>query len=260
MFRLPVLKRFAAASLLLSAGVPAPASADDAPSGENQSQPQRQPQNLSGQASLGVLNTNGNTNARTVNGKLTLTYTDGLWGHSGTATALNSEKDRTTTDERYGLAYKGTYELSARNYAFGSLSYDNDRFAGITERKTEAGGYGWHLINRPQHVLDAEAGGGATQQTLAGGETQNSAVALANAKYQWLISDTSKFTQTVKIERGRRNTSVNPLTELKLVIAGNLFTTLSYELRYNSEVPDGTLHTDSLTAVNLGYAFGKNKQ
>ncbi|MFK5065608.1 DUF481 domain-containing protein, partial [Klebsiella pneumoniae] len=85
--------------------------------------------------------------------------------------------------------------------------------------------------------------GGATQQTLAGGETQNSAVVLANAKYQWLISDTSKFTQTVKIERGRRNTFVNPLTELKLVIAGNLFTTLSYELRYNSEVPDGTLHT-----------------
>ena len=47
------------------------------------------------------------------------------------------------------------------------------------------------------------------------------------------------------------------MSELKLVIAGNLFATLGYEVRTNTEVPAGTAKTDTLTSVNLGYSFGK---
>ena len=136
------------------------------------------------------------------------------------------------------------------DYLFGSLDYDNDRFSGVTERTTEGVGYGRHLLRGPTHLLDAELGAGATQQKLATGERSEALVGLFNAKYQWRISDSSSFTQTVKVEESSDNTFINPISELKLVIAGNLFTTLGYEIRSNSQVPDVTAPKSKPQAIH----------
>lgn len=212
----------------------------------------------SGEAAVGFLNTTGNTDARTLNAKGLLEYKEGAWAHAARAAALTAQTDKVTTDERYNAGYKVTYDFTPFDYAFGSLDYDNDRFAGIIERRTEALGYGRRLLTLPKHTLDAEIGAGATQQKLATTEAQQNAfVGLFNAKYQWLISETSSFTQTLKVEKSKDNTFINPISTLKLVIVGQLFTTLSYEVRTNTDVPAGTQKTDTLTAVNLGYSFGK---
>ncbi|RJF80234.1 DUF481 domain-containing protein [Oleomonas cavernae] len=42
-------------------------------------------------------------------------------------------------------------------------------------------------------------------------------------------------------------------------VVGNLAAGLNYTVRNNSEVPAGTEKTDTFTAVNLSYAFGKEK-
>lgn len=211
----------------------------------------------SGEAAVGFLNTTGNTEARTLNTKAALGYRQGPWAHALRAAALTAQREKITTDERYSAGYKATYDFTQFDYAFGSLDYDNDRFAGIIERRTEAVGYGRRLLTLPKHMLDAEIGAGATQQKLATTEERESAfVGLFNAKYQWLITDTSSFSQTLKIEKSKDNTFINPVSTLKLVIVGQLFTTLSYEIRSNTQVPAGTLKTDTLTSVNLGYSFG----
>ena len=212
---------------------------------------------FSGEASLGFLNTTGNTRTRSLNGKLSVGYQTLAWTHSGRLAALSAQQDGVTTDERYSAGYKGTFEITQFDYFFGSVDYDNDRFAGVTERVTEGLGYGRHLLRGPTHLLDAELGVGATQQKLATGERNNSLVGLFNAKYQWQISETSGFKQTLKVEWAKDNTFINPVSELKLVIAGKLFTTIGYEVRTNTQVPAGTAKTDTLTSVNLGYSFGK---
>lgn len=212
---------------------------------------------LTGEASLGFLNTTGNTRTRSLNSKLSALYSVDQWTHSVRFAALNAQQEQTTTDERYSAGYKATWSFTPRDYLFGSLDYDNDRFAGVTERLTEGVGYGRHLLTGPTHVLDAEIGAGATQQKLATDERQDSFVGLLNARYHWTITETSGFTQTLKVEQSETNTFINPVSELKLVIAGNLFATLGYEVRTNTEVPAGTAKTDTLTSVNLGYSFGK---
>ncbi len=212
----------------------------------------------SGEASVGFLDTAGNTEARTLNAKGLAAYQDGPWKHALRAAALTAQKDGITTDERYSAGYKLSFDFTAFDYAFASLDYDNDRFAGIIERRTEAVGYGRRLLTSDRHTLDAEIGAGATQQKLATTEERESAlVGLFNAKYQWLISDSSSFTQTLKVEQSKDNTFINPVSALKLVIVGQLFTTLGYEIRTNTEVPAGTNKTDTLTSINLGYSFGK---
>ena len=212
----------------------------------------------SGEASVGFLNTTGNTTTRSLNAKATVGYRQGPWNHVAKAAALAAQRDKVTTDERYNAGYRATFDFTEFDYAFGSLDYDNDRFAGVIERSTEAVGYGRRLLRGEKHTLDADLGIGATQQKLAVSEDRQTAlVGLFSAKYQWLITDTSGFIQTLKIEKSKDNTFINPVSTLKLVIAGQLFTTLSYEIRTNTEVPAGTNKTDTLTSVNLGYSFGK---
>ena len=211
----------------------------------------------SGEASLGFLNTTGNTTTRSLNSKAAIGYVAGTWTHAARFAALAAQQDKVTTDERYSAGYRATYERSEADYLFGSVDYDNDRFSGVIQRTTEGVGYGRHLLRGPTHILDAELGVGATQQQLSTGERSNAVVGLFNAKYQWIISETSTFTQTLKVEESKDNTFINPISELKLVIAGNLFTTLGFETRTNTTVPAGTRKTDTLTSVNLGYSFGK---
>jgi putative salt-induced outer membrane protein len=210
-----------------------------------------------GEASLGFLDTSGNTDTRSFNGKFALGYLTPQWTHTARLSALGTQTNGTTSDERYTLGYKGTREFEGADYAFGSLDYDNDRFAGVIERLTLGAGYGRHFLKGPVHTLDAELGTGATRQKLADRSTSESVVGLFSARYLWQISETSGFTQRLKVETSKDNTFVNPVSELKLVIAGKLFTTLGYEVRHNSRVPEGVRKTDRLGSVNLGYSFGK---
>ena len=207
---------------------------------------------------MGFLNATGNTSTRSLNAKTTVGYQQGPWNHAAKLGALAAQRDKITTDERYNAGYRVTFDFTEFDYAFGSIDYDNDRFAGVIERATEAVGYGRRLLRGEKHTLDADLGIGATQQKRATTEErENAFVSLFNAQYQWLITDTSSFIQTLKIENSKDNTFINPVSTLKLVIAGQLFTTLSYEIRTNTEVPVGSNKTDTLTSVNLGYAFGK---
>ncbi len=86
---------------------------------------------------------------------------------------------------------------------------------------------------------------------------EDDAIGRAFGKYQWALSETSTFIQTLKVESGAENTFTESVTELKLSVVGNLFAALSYTVKHNSDVPADTKKTDTFSAVNLSYAFGK---
>ncbi|MDE2149425.1 MAG: DUF481 domain-containing protein [Gammaproteobacteria bacterium] len=91
------------------------------------------------------------------------------------------------------------------------------------------------------------------------GGFSNELIGTLNVDYLWTISPTASFEQTLPVEDGQSNTFVNPVSELKLTVIGNLFVTLDYKIRYNSTALDSTLHTDTITSINFGYSFGKQK-
>lgn len=214
----------------------------------------------SGNASLGFLRTTGNAKGTTLNFKADADYQTGPWENKTNAQATSASSDGTTTAERYAAGDKLEYNFTDTDYAFGSLAYDNDRFSGILERYAEAIGYGRRLLKTQTQKLDADVGVGANQERLAGDGNgfSNELIGVFDANYRWAISDATTFTQTVHVEAGQRNTFVNPVTELKLTVIGNVFATFDYEVRYNSTVPATRLHTDTITSVNFGYSFGKS--
>lgn len=212
----------------------------------------------SGELAAGYLATAGNSQTQSLNGKLALDYTTSLWKNAFLATAISSADNEGSTAERYTVGDKLDYNFSERDYAFLALEWEKDLFGGIRERTSQTVGYGRHVLTGPVHRLDLEAGAGA-RQTEAGitGERDDDLIGRLFGKYSAQLSETSSFVQTLKLETGDTNTFTESVSELKASILGNLAAALSYTVRHNSDVPAGTEKTDTFTAVNLSYAFGK---
>lgn len=217
-----------------------------------------QAEGLSGEAALGVLTTSGNSETRSINGKLGLDFVTPRWHNNFLATAINSADEGDTTTERYTAANKLDFNLTPRDYLFGALEFEKDLFGGIRQRTSETVGYGHRFLLGPVHLLEAELGAGARQaEEQDTGEQQDEAIGRAAGKYEWKITEMNSFLQTIKVEYGASNTFTESATELKLSIVGNLFASVSLTARNNSDVPPDTKETDLFTAVNLSYAFGK---
>lgn len=209
-----------------------------------------------GEAAAGLLSTSGNSETQSINGKILLDYLDVKWKNSFTAVALNNGDEEGTTAERYTVGDKLDYNFTAHDYVFGAIDYEKDLFGGFRERTAETVGYGRHVLTGPVHALDAEIGAGARQTEEQGtGDKEREAIGRLGGKYQWTISETSAFAQSLKVESGASNTFSEAISELKLSIVGNLFASVSFTARNNSEVPPDTKKTDTVTALSLSYAF-----
>jgi putative salt-induced outer membrane protein len=210
-----------------------------------------------GEAAAGLLTTSGNSESESFNGKFLLDWTRAPWKNSFSATAINQGDEDGRTAERYTVGNKLDWHLTGRDYLFGAVDWEKDLFGGFRERTAETVGYGRHILTGPVHTLDLEIGAGARQtEEQDTGDKENEAIGRIGGKYRWKISDHSAFAQSVKVEHGKDNTFTESISELKLTVIGNLFASLSFTLRNNSDVPDDSKKTDTFTAVNLGYAFG----
>ncbi|TAM10313.1 MAG: DUF481 domain-containing protein [Nevskiaceae bacterium] len=209
-------------------------------------------------ASLGYLAVRGNTRTTSLNFKGALGRHVGRWGNILKGQANYAKDSNSTSAQSWELGDTLRYNLTEKNYLFGAVSYTRDRFAAFPSRASQAVGYGRQILDTPTQMLTLAAGPGVSEQrAFDSRKWETRFMAVFDGNYVWKISDSTQFSQLVHVEWTSLNTYVNPVTELKFTIVGNLFATLDYEVRYNTHAPAGTLHTDTLTTVNLGYGFGK---
>ncbi|PTU30658.1 DUF481 domain-containing protein [Stenotrophobium rhamnosiphilum] len=215
------------------------------------------PNGWSGDAGLGYIASNGNTKSSTANAKLSLIYTQDAWQNTFLASAMGSSSDGESTGEQYGASDKLAYNFTPNDYVLASVEWAKDLEGPIGQRIVESLGYGRHVLTGPVHVLDLEAGVGARQETVnVTNERNKDIIGRFAGKYSWKISETSTFSEVLKVETGDDNTFTESITELKVNVVGNVFASASYTLRNNTTVPAGTSKTDTITALNLSYAFG----
>ena len=210
-----------------------------------------------GEIAAGVSATSGNSETKSVNGRFLVDYLATQWKNSFTASALNNGDEDGTTAERYTAGNKLDYNFNPHDYIFGAVDYEKDLFGGFRERTAETLGYGRHILLGPVHRLDAEIGAGARQtEEQDTGVKENEFIGRLGGRYQWTLSETSAFAQSLKVESGQANTFTEAVTELKMSVIGNIFASVSFTVRNNSDVPADTKRTDSFTAFNLSYRFG----
>ncbi len=207
---------------------------------------------------LGYVSTDGNSETSTLKVRATAAYESESWRNDTQLEALNSEEGSERSAERYFASNKTGYKFSETNYVFGYLSYEDDRFSGYDWQGVVAAGFGYRALETETLLWDLEAGPGyryskVQDSTLSDDEEE--LILRAYTNFEWKISDSATFQQELSSEIGQDKTVSRSDTSLKSTIIGALAMKLSYTVRYTDNVPPGTRHADTETAVTLVYSF-----
>lgn len=209
-----------------------------------------------GEVELGYVQNEGNTEKSSLHAATDIKATFGEWSNRLVLEAVNAESDGERSAERYFFSDRLRREFNDIEYAFGYISREQDRFSGYAYQQTAALGYGRTLLDRPGLYWDAEIGPGFRVSKLEEtGAHEEDAIIRAHTQYIQDISDTAVFTQEISLEAGDENTITKSSSELKTKIVGGLGLKISYVVKYTENVPKGTRHADTETALTLIYNF-----
>ncbi|MDO3386968.1 DUF481 domain-containing protein [Gilvimarinus sp. SDUM040013] len=223
-------------------------------------------------AELGALNTTGNTETMSLNGKIDVTQNLEHWRNNFIASALYKEDvpddDDSATDERektaekYFVSAKSAYLLMGEHgNLFGYLSHTHDEFGSYRKYSTAAIGYGNRLIHTDSVTLDAEVGPGHYWGDKVVDEDNNIIVkedgfmVRVAGDLKWVISENATFTQELSGEFGDENTRYQSDTAISTKINGSLQMKAGYTVSHDTEVADDKEKTDTTTYINLVYSF-----
>jgi putative salt-induced outer membrane protein len=207
---------------------------------------------------LGYVSTAGNSDTSSLKVRADTKREGDVWRYIAHFDALNTEEDGSRSAEKYFFSNKLDYKISARSYVFGYASYEEDRFSGYDWQAVGAAGYGYRILENDTMTWDLEAGPGyrvsnVSDNTLS--DNEHEVILRAYTKYEWRLTENATFEQELGAESGGDKTVTRSVTSLKSTIIGALAMKLSYSVRYTDNVPPGTEHTDTETAVTLVYSF-----
>jgi len=210
---------------------------------------------FSGDVRLGFESTTGNTDANSLSGQIETEYLHGRWAYSGSVSGSGGQDNGINTEEQYHAELKAERHYGEKNYLYGQILYDRDRFAGVVRQFYETVGYGRQVLKTANQELNLEAGAGVRQTRLLNNSEANDAVLQFGGDYLWQINEHVSFKQELTFNYGSDNTYTMSLSTLESQLVGNLGMVLSYRVDNNSKVPAGSDKTDTRTMLALGYKF-----
>jgi len=216
---------------------------------------------FTGEAELGWVTTTGNSKTQSIAAKAKAEKTVGDWRHDAKFEALNTSGEDSNEQffrsaERYLFGYKLAYEFSERDYAFGELNHERERFSGYKYRTNGLLGYGRELMKTDTLKLNGEVSVGARKSSFeerSGTETEKVVKLLGNLG--WAISETATFNEELSFDIGDDSTISKSISSLSVKINSDLAMKLSYTYRNTSKVPAGNEKTDTETVMTLVYSY-----
>lgn len=221
----------------------------------------------SGKAELGVLLSDGNTEAKSANTKVDLTHQGSMWKNNFYLAALYGENAEFANAERYEARYQADLRMTDRLSWFFGLRGEQDRFSGFAYQATASTGVTYKLIDSPTTKLDASVGAGYRRlqpqiliQLDSGevidrikGEEDSDPVATLGSNYEHAFTESTKITNKLLVESGADNTAVQDDIALAVNMTDTLALAVGIGVRYNSDPPPLAESTDTLFTVNLVY-------
>lgn len=207
---------------------------------------------------LGFVVTDGNTETRTVNGKLDVTNEIPKWRNNLHLEALNTSEAIRTSAEKYLASLQSDYKFSSVDFIFSITTYENDRFnaSGYDYQVTTAVGYGRTVFKDSHHSLNLEVGPGYRYSKIKiSGENQEEGIIRASGKYRLKMSDTAELQQDLNIDAGEIETISKSVTAVKAQVVGQLAMKVSLTIRHTDTPSVSNESVDRETALTLVYAF-----
>lgn len=221
------------------------------------------PKNLAGEVELGIVATSGNTETQSLKGKIAIKHNLENWKNNYQLDALYKKDEvagvSQTTANKYFLSMQSDYKLNDKHSGlFVYASYQKDKFSGFDYQSAIALGYSDRMFGDDTSFLDYNIGPGYTFAETDDGEKAEATVLRLAADYEYKLSDTAKFTQSLSTEAAfdsDKNTRSKSETAISAKLMGNLSMKAAYTIIHNSLVPADKDKTDSTTSLTVVYLF-----
>jgi len=227
------------------------------------------PQGWSGKGQAGYVMSRGNSETDAANAKLDLFLLTPQWKHQFTLEGLFGRSAQITSAERWDFRLQSDYTINSSLFAFGALAYQDDRFSGFQYQASGSGGIGTRFFNSDTTKLSAQIGVGyrvLRPETLIKDdngavidriplERQSEVVGTAGIDFMHQFNSSTKLTDKLIAESGSSNTSIKNDLALEVKMSKQLALAAGYSVLHNTKPAEGVKRTDTVTTLNVVYAF-----
>jgi putative salt-induced outer membrane protein len=236
--------------------------ADDAP-------PPPPAQGWSGKGEIGYVMSRGNTDTDLANAKIDLADVVGDWKHSMHLEALYGRSAEITSAERWAALLQSDYQITPRAFAFGALHFMEDEFSGFQYQASATTGAGYKFIDTATNKLSAQIGVGyrrlrpelltmdASGAVIARtpGDSTGTIIGTAGFDFAHSFNAITKLSDKFLLESGSGNTSLENDLALVVSMSKALAISVGFTFLENTQPPAGLKKVNTLTTLNLVYAF-----
>lgn len=228
------------------------------------------PQGWSGKGQVGYVMSRGNSDTDALNAKLDLNLLRNDWKHNLLLDALYGRSAGVTSAERWDARLQSNYQFTPHLFSFGALSYQDDRFSGFQYQASASAGLGYKFFDsqttklsaqlgvgyrslRPE-ILLKDAGSGAVYARIPEA-TQSEAVGTAGIDFMHQFNSSTRVTDKLIAESGSSDTSIRNDLALEVKMNKKLSLAAGFTVIENTKPPAPLKRTDTITTLNLVYAF-----
>lgn len=221
---------------------------------------EEQPEPLwKGSLGLAYLGTSGNSETSTFGLDFTTERRPTPWGLTITGKFNRNEDSNVLTAERYFLGARARRALGERWEVFGGLSGEKDQFAGYDLLLLTEVGATYKALMGPKHHLSFDAGVTWTDEDRIEPQPDVDYLgAVLGLDYEWKISDTSSFLQSLDFYPNfdeSSNWRLTSVTGLQTAVNSWLAVKLGYEVRYRNEPIGDNEKTDTTSSASVVFTF-----
>ena len=209
-----------------------------------------------GKGEAGIVFARGNTEADTVNFKLGMSEELGRWKHALDMSALRATSNGVKSADRFTAGWQSDYKLSERTFTFGALRYERDRFSGFTYQASASAGVGYKFYDTDKTKLSGQAGAGYRRiRDDVTGVTSGDVVFVAGLDYSRVLTATTNVVDKFHLESGSDDTLLSNFSGVEVKMSNALALSVGLDVQHNTKPPAPRKKTDTVTTVNLVYAF-----
>ncbi|MFL6603795.1 MAG: YdiY family protein [Steroidobacteraceae bacterium] len=227
------------------------------------------PPGWSGKGQAGYVTSRGNSDTDSANVKLDLNLLRNDWKHSLSLDGLFGRSAGITSAERWDARLQSNYQITVHMFSFAALSYQDDRFSGFQYQASGSGGLGYKFFDSQTTKLSAQIGVGYRSlrpelliKDVTGAvidrvalETQTEVVGTTGIDFFHQFNPSTRLLDKLVSESGSSNTSIRNDLSLEVKMNSKLSLAAGFSVLENTQPPAGLKHTDTITTLNLVYAF-----
>lgn len=209
----------------------------------------------SGEAALTGARTTGNTQTTDVGLQLNLVKEADVWRHKFRGSADYGRTSGVNTKQRFELGYQIERDITDRLYAYGNADYFNDDFGSFDNGIFLGGGVGYKLIRPEPLQWDIESGVGYRRQEDRLEVTTNEIAYRGASHIKYQLNENVSVYNDTELLVSSSDTYVWNEAGITAKLFGNLAARASYRVDHHTDVPLGSVRTDTISRVGVVYTL-----